>query len=82
MKNQFADFKTLLKTFSYDDQIYLINQKINELVNTKQRRNMIDDRYEQITVLKHIKNNIIKWNKLLNSNCILIYLIQNGYTNK
>ena len=62
MRNPFADYKTLLATFSYEEQINEINQKINELHNKKQHGNMIDTRYERIKELKHMKNNVI--NKL------------------
>ena len=51
MITQCTGYKTLLNIFSYDEQINEINQKINELVNRKQHRNMIDNRYEQIKVL-------------------------------
>ena len=59
MRNPFADYKTLLDTYSYDEQINEINQKINELANEKQHANIIDRRYERIKELKHMKNNII-----------------------
>ena len=60
MRNPFTDYKSLLlNTFSYDEQINVINQKINELANKKQHANIIDRRYEQIKELKHMKNNII-----------------------
>ena len=59
MRNPFTDYKTLLSTFSYDEQINEINQKIYELVNKKQHANKIDDHYEQMKELKHMKNNII-----------------------
>ena len=48
MRNPFADYKTLLDTFSYEEQINEINQKMNELVNKKQHANKYDTRYEQI----------------------------------
>ena len=48
----------LLDTFSYEEQINEINQKINEPAN-KKYVNMIDRRYERIKELKHMKNNII-----------------------
>ena len=47
MRNPFADYKTLLDTFSYNEQINEINQKINELANEKQHANIIDRRYER-----------------------------------
>ena len=59
MRNPFADYIKLLSTFSYDEQINEINQKINELVNKKQHACKIDSRYEQTKELKHMKNNII-----------------------
>ena len=67
MRNAFADYKKLLSTFSYDKQINEINQIINELANNKQQhRNILDTRYDRIKELENIKNNIIKWNKLIN----------------
>ena len=62
MRNPCADYKILLSTFSYEEQIDEINQKINELLNKKQHANMIDSRYERIKELKQMKNNLI--NKL------------------
>ena len=59
MRNPCADYKILLDTFSYEEQIIEINQKINELFNKKQHGNVIDSRYEQIKELKQMKNNII-----------------------
>ena len=59
MRNPFTDYKSLLETFSYDEQINEINQKINELANKKQHANIIDRRYERIKELKRTKNNII-----------------------
>ena len=59
MRNSFADYKTLVDTYSYDEQINEINQKINEFANEKQHANIIDRRYERIKELKHMKNNII-----------------------
>ena len=44
MRNPFADYKRLLNTFSYEEQINEINQKINELANEKQHANIIDRR--------------------------------------
>ena len=59
MRNPFADYKTLLDTFSYEEKIDEINQKIHELAHEKHHANKIDRRYEQIKELKHMKNNII-----------------------
>ena len=59
MRNPCTDYKILLNTFTYEEQIDEINRKINELLNKKQHGNIKDDRYERIKVLKHMKNNII-----------------------
>ena len=59
MRNPFTDYKSLLATFFYDEQINEINQKINELPNEKQHANIIDRQYEGIKELKHMKNNIV-----------------------
>ena len=36
MRNPCADYKILLATFSYQEQINEINQKINEILHKKQ----------------------------------------------
>ena len=59
MRNPFADYKTLLDTFSYEEQINEINQKISEIAHEKYHVNKIDRQYERIKKLKHMKNNII-----------------------
>ena len=59
MRNPCADYKILLDTFSYEEQIIEINQKINELLNKQQHGNMINSRYERIKELKQMKNSII-----------------------
>ena len=59
MRNPFTDYKTLLDTFSYEEQIDEINQKIHELAHEKHHANKIDKRYKRIKELKHMKNNII-----------------------
>ena len=59
MRNPCADYKILLDTFTYEEQIDEINRKINELRNKKQYGNIKDNRYEQIKVLKYMKNSII-----------------------
>ena len=56
MRNPFADYKTLLHTFSYEEKIDEINQKIHELARAKHFANKIDRRMKE---LKHMKNNII-----------------------
>ena len=55
MRNPSTDFNRLLSTFTYEEQINEINQKIYEFLNEKQYGNMIDTRYEQIKELKHMK---------------------------
>ena len=59
MRNPFTDYKTLLDTFSYEEQIDEINQKIHELAHEKHHANKINRRYERIKELKHIKSIII-----------------------
>ena len=39
---------------------------MNLLIVKKQHRNILDTRYDRTKELKHIKNNIIKRNKLIN----------------
>ena len=55
MRNPSTDFNRLLSTFTYEEQINEINQKIYEFLNEKQYGNTIDTRYEQIKELKHMK---------------------------
>ena len=62
MRNSFSDYKKLLSTFTYEEQINELNQKIYEVLNNKQGGNMVDTRYDLIKELKHMRNNII--NKL------------------
>ena len=59
MRNPCTDYKILLDTFTHEEQIDEINQKINELLNKKQHGNIKDNRYEPIKLLKHMRNNII-----------------------
>ena len=59
MRNPFTDYKTLLDTFSYEEQIDEINQKIHELAHEKHHANKINRRYKRIKELKHIKSIII-----------------------
>ena len=62
MRNSFSDYKNLLSTFTYEEQVNELNQKIYEILNNKHDGNMVDTRYELIKELKHMRNNII--NKL------------------
>ena len=62
MRNSFTDYKKLLSTFIYEEQVNELNQKIYEVLNKKQDGNMVDTRCDQIKKLKQMKNNIV--NKL------------------
>ena len=60
MRNQFTDCKTLLQTFSLEEQIDEINDMIKLLPNKKHVANIKDRRYDRIKELKHMRDNIIK----------------------
>ena len=59
MRNQFAEYKTLLQIFSLQEQIDEINVMIRKLVNKKHTTNINDRRYDRIKELKHMKDNIL-----------------------
>ena len=59
MQNQFKEYKTLLRTFSLEEQINEINNMIRSLANKKHIANIKDRRYDRIKELKHMRNNII-----------------------
>ena len=59
MQNQFKEYKTLLRTFSLEEQINKINNMIRSLANKKHIANIKDRRYDRIKELKHMRNNII-----------------------
>ena len=59
MQNQFKEYKTLLRTFSLEEQINEINNMIRSLANKKDIANIKDRRYDRIKELKHMRNNII-----------------------
>ena len=59
MRNQFTDYKTLLQTFSLQEQIDEINVMIKKLVNKKHIANINDRRYDRIKELKHMRDNIL-----------------------
>ena len=59
MHNQFKEYKTLLRTFSLEEQINEINNMIRSLANKKHIANIKDRRYDRIKELKHMRNNII-----------------------
>ena len=62
MRNLFKEYKTLLQTFSLEEQIDEINNMIKSLANKKHRANIKDRRYDRIKELEHMRDNII--NKL------------------
>ena len=47
MRNQFTEYKTLLQTFSPEEQIDEINDMIKSLVNKKHIANIKDRRYDK-----------------------------------
>ena len=59
MRNQFTQYKTLLQTFSLQEQIDEINDMIKSLVNKKHIANINDRRYDRIKELKHMRDNIM-----------------------
>ena len=59
MRNQLTEYKTLLQTFSPEEQIVEINDMIKSLVNKKHIVNINDRRCDRIKELKHMRDNII-----------------------
>ena len=59
MRNQFTEYKTLLQTFSPEEQIDEINDMIKSLVDKKHIANIKDRRYDRIKERKHMRDNII-----------------------
>ena len=59
MQNQFKEYKTLLRTFSLEEQINEINNMIRSLANKKDIANIKDRRSDRIKELKHMRDNII-----------------------
>ena len=53
MRNPFTNFKILLSTLPYDEQINIVNQAISRNYASK-----IDNRYNRLKELKQIKNRI------------------------
>ena len=58
MYNQFTEYKKLLQTFSFQEQIDEINDMIKKLSNKKHIANIKDNRYERIKELKHMRYNL------------------------
>ena len=56
MYNQFTEYKKLLQTFSFQEQI--VDDIIKKLTNKKQIANIKDNRYERKEELKHIRYNL------------------------
>ena len=59
MRNQFTEYKTLLQTYSFQEQIDDINDMIKKLVNKKHIANIKDSRYNRIKELKRMRDNLI-----------------------
>ena len=59
MQNQFKEYKTLLRTFSLEEQINEIDNMIRSLANKKHIANIKDRRYDRIKELKHMRDNLI-----------------------
>ena len=65
MRNQFTEYKTLLETFSVQEQIDEINDMIKSLANKKHIANIRDRRYYRIKELKHMRDSLM--NKIYSS---------------
>ena len=65
MRNKFTEYKTLLETFSLQEQIDEINDMIKSLANKKHIANIRDRRYDRIKELKHMRDNLM--NKIYSS---------------
>ena len=59
MRNQFTEDKTLLQTFSLQEQIDGINFMIKKLVNERHIAKINDRRCDIIKELKHMRDNIL-----------------------
>ena len=59
MRNHFTEYKTLLQTYSFQEQIDDINDMIKKLVNKKHIANIKDSRYNRIKELKRMRDNLI-----------------------
>ena len=65
MRNQFTEYKTLLETFSLQEQIDEINDMIKSLANKKHIANIRDRRSYRIKELKHMRDSLM--NKIYSS---------------
>ena len=68
MRNQFTEYKTLLKTFPLQEQIDEINVMIKKLVNKKHIADINDRRYDRIKELEHMRDNVLNKLYMHNSN--------------
>ena len=59
MRNQFTEYKTLLYTFSLQEQLDEINDMIKKLTNKKQIATIRDRRYDTRKELKQMRDNIL-----------------------
>ena len=64
MRNHFTEYKTLLQTFSLQEQIDEINVMIKKLLNKKHIAKINDRRYDRKKELEHMTDNIL--NKISN----------------
>ena len=64
MRNQFTEYKTLLQTFSLQEQIDEINVMNKKLLNKKHIANINDRRHDRKKELEHMTDNIL--NKISN----------------
>ena len=69
MRNQFTEFKTLLKILPLEDQIIEIDDKIIQVRNEKCPKHLYNHAYDIIKELKHMRQ--IALNSLNNTNVIL-----------
>ena len=54
--NSLTEYKNILQTFTIEEQWREIESTINSLYTRKYRGNIIDNRYERIRELKHMKH--------------------------
>ena len=69
MRNQFTEFKTLLKILLLEDQISEINDKIIQVRNEKCPNHLFNHAYDIIKELKRMRQTAL--NSLNNTNVIL-----------
>ena len=57
-QNRFKEYMILLQNDSLEEQIEEINKMITFLSNKKHISNIVDNRYERIKQLKHLRENL------------------------